>query len=96
MPAPVQTVVSNRITTEQMERRIHRVTYHRLPGTSLTICCMVLDNGWIATGESACVDPGNYDQFVGERLAYHKAFGTLWPLFGFMLAEDRFRKERGL
>lgn len=39
-------------------------------------------------GESACVNPANYDQEIGERIAYDNAFSKLWAFFGFVLAEN--------
>jgi hypothetical protein len=60
-----------------------------LPGEKVT-----LDNGYSVRGESACVDPAGFDQDVGEQLAQKQAIDKLWPLFGFLLAEDRFRGGR--
>ena len=47
----------------------------------------VLDNGFSVSGESACVNPENYNQQIGEKIAFDNAFRQLWPLFGFLLAE---------
>lgn len=44
-------------------------------------------------GESACVNPENYDEEIGTTIAYDNAFKQLWPLFGFMLAEDQMREK---
>lgn len=78
-----------RVTKEYMESRISAKTFTRLSGT-LTHCSIVLDNGFIVTGESACVYEENYNQEIGERIAYDNAFAKLWPLFGFRLAEGIF------
>src|SRR5690606_2187974 len=40
-------------------------------------------------GESARVDPANFDAQIGQALAYDDAFRKLWPLFGFALTERR-------
>jgi len=79
-----------KVTEAYMRSRIKDTIYRQVVGT-LTICVIILDNGYTVTGESACVDPQNYRQEIGERLAYQKAFEKLWPLFGFLLAEQRFR-----
>lgn len=93
----LQTALANRpaprVTRETIEARIAEVKFHRL-GPTLTHCCIHVDNGYIATGESACVSPENYDKAIGEKLAYDQAFNKLWPLFGFLLAESRLRAER--
>lgn len=80
-----------RIHAEDMTARIASVAYLRPPESTLTLCVIALDNGFTTTGESACVDPANFDQALGERLAYDAAFRKLWPLFGFLAREDRFR-----
>jgi hypothetical protein len=66
------------VTPEYMKSRI---------GETVTYCRIVLDNGFSASGESARVNPENYNQQIGEKIAYDNAFRQLWPLFGFLLAE---------
>jgi hypothetical protein len=82
LPAP-------RVTREAIEARIGDVSYTRLPGGTMSICQITIDNGFVVIGESACVSPENYQQVIGERIAYDKAFDKLWPLFGFLLAEQK-------
>lgn len=52
---------------------------------SLTICVIELINGFVVTGESACVDPANYDRLIGEKIAYEQALDKIWPLMGYEL-----------
>lgn len=80
--------LGERVTPDYIKSRIKAVAYHRPVGT-LTICTIELDNGFTVTGESACIDPVNYRQDIGEKIAYDGAFEKLWPLFGFLLAERR-------
>lgn len=54
----------------------------------LTICVLVLQNGFTVTGESACVSPENYDEEIGRRIARGKAVEKIWPLLGFLLADQ--------
>lgn len=77
---------AERVTPEYMKSRISEVKFHKLGGT-LTHCTIHLDNKFQVTGESACVNPENYNQEIGEKIAYDNAFRQLWPLFGFLLAE---------
>jgi hypothetical protein len=93
LKAAIDRLPHERITLPEMEARIAKVSYIRL-GETVTLCHLVLDNGYSVRGESACVDPRNYNQPIGEKLARDQAVGKLWPLFGFMLAESRhLRKE---
>jgi hypothetical protein len=51
----------------------------------LTICVLVLQNGFTVTGESACADPRNFDAEIGKRVARQNAINKIWPLMGFEL-----------
>ncbi len=90
LAAALASLPGERVTKEYMEARIAEVKFHHL-GQRLTHCTIHLNNGYLATGESACVDPANYNAEIGEKLAYADAFRKLWPLFGFLLAESRMR-----
>jgi hypothetical protein len=81
-----------RVTIDSMTARIADVTYTRLPGGTMTICQITIDNGFVVIGESACVNPENYNQTIGEQIAYNNAYNKLWPLFGFLLAETLYQK----
>jgi hypothetical protein len=77
---------AERVTKEYMESRIAEKFFTKI-GLTVTHCRIVLDNGFSVSGESACVNPENYNQEIGEKIAFDNAFRQLWPLFGFMLAE---------
>lgn len=77
-----------RVTKEYITSRIHDVKYTKFSDT-VTICNIVLDNGYSVRGESACVNAANYNQEIGERISYDNAFSKLWPVFGFWLAETQ-------
>lgn len=49
----------------------------------LTICVLILDNGFTVTGESACVSPENFDAEIGRKVARQHAVEKVWPLLGF-------------
>jgi hypothetical protein len=88
LDAAIAAKPGEKVTKAAIESRIRDVTYLRLNET-VTLCSITLDNGYSVRGESACVDPANYDREIGEGLAYGNALNKLWPLFGFLLAEDR-------
>jgi len=54
----------------------------------LTICVIVLKNGFTVTGESACASLENYQQDIGERIAFENAKNKIWPLMGYALKEQ--------
>jgi hypothetical protein len=54
-----------------------------------TVVLVKLRNGFTLIEESACVDPANYDQAIGEKYALAKAKSRVWNLLGFLLATAR-------
>lgn len=55
-----------------------------------------LRNGFTIVEESACVDPANYDQALGEHYALEKVKRKVWELLGFLLATARNGVDREL
>lgn len=51
----------------------------------LTICVLVLRNGFTVTGESACVSPENFNADIGRQIARKNAVEKIWPLMGYQL-----------
>ena len=47
--------------------------YHVFPGTTLTVCCLKLRNGFTVTGESAAASPENFDVELGKKIARSNA-----------------------
>lgn len=76
------------VTNEYIESRIRDVNYHRIPDTTITICIIRMVNGYSVTGESACVSAANFDSALGKKYAYDNAMEKLWPLEGYLLAEQ--------
>jgi hypothetical protein len=54
----------------------------------LTICVLVLKNGFTVTGESACASPANFNADIGRRLAFSNAKNKIWPLEGYFLKQQ--------
>lgn len=52
---------------------------------TLTICVLVLKNGFTVIGESACVSPENYDAAIGNKVARANAREKIWALEGYTL-----------
>lgn len=53
--------------------------------STLTFCTLVLKNGYVVTGEAACVDPKSYNEEIGNKVARTKAIEKIWPLMGYEL-----------
>ena len=53
----------------------------------LTICVLVLRNGFTVTGISACASPENFDAAIGYKIARANAVEKVWPLMGYELKQ---------
>ena len=67
--------------------------YHVFPGTTVTICCITLVNGFTVIGESACASPENFDAELGQKIAYDNAKQKIWALEGYALRERLVRES---
>ena len=82
--ALVATLPERKLTKEFLESEIDKTEYNRLGGT-ITHCTITTKSGFTFTGESACVDPNNFNQEIGEQVAYDNAFEKMWLPYGFWL-----------
>lgn len=83
-----------KVTKDSIEAKIAKIDYLVLPDSTVTLCNITLKNGYSVRGESACVDPRNFNVEIGKSLAYKQAFDHLWPLEGYLLAEQRFQMKQ--
>lgn len=85
-PAPQRTSVS----LQDIQAKIKKTVYTILPDTTTTVCQLFMENGYVILGTSACVNPANFNQALGEKYAYEDAINKAWPLEGYLLAEQHF------
>lgn len=57
----------------------------------LSVCILVLENGFTVIGKSAPASPANFKADLGRQFAYDDAIRQLWPLMGFCLREQLYR-----
>jgi hypothetical protein len=74
-----------RVMREDILANIADTNYYG-PFNTLTICVITMMNGFNVLGESACVDPANYREDIGRKIAYDNAFNKLWALEGYAMA----------
>lgn len=59
-----------------------------LPGMEvMTICVLVMRNGFMVIGKSAPADAANFNEALGRKFAREDAVRQLWPLEGYALRE---------
>jgi hypothetical protein len=76
-----------RLTPEHIDEQVVHAAYHQFPGTTVTVCCLTLRNGYNTVGESACVSPNNFDAEIGKKVAYANAREKIWTLEGYLLRD---------
>jgi hypothetical protein len=60
----------------------------------LTICVLVLRNGFTVLGTSACASPENFDAELGRKIARtERGQRQMWPLMGYALREQLSRVD---
>lgn len=76
-----------RLTPSEIDAAIAGEAYHVFPGTTLTVCCLTLQNGFTVTGESAAASPENFDQEIGRKIARDNARNKIWAFEGYLLKQ---------
>lgn len=98
--AAAAVAVAPRVTLEDLEANIVSVNFFTAgqaavaldqpalePLHLLTLCVLVLKNGFTVTGESACASPENFDADLGRTIALRHAKEKIWPLMGYSLRD---------
>lgn len=77
-----------RLTPEIIDATIVDEDYHIFPGTTVTVCCLTLKNGFTTVGKSACASPENFDAELGRKIARENARNKIWQLEGYRLRQQ--------
>lgn len=84
-----------RVLPGDVENQIVSEQYYVFPGTTTTICCLTLRNGYTVVGDSACVFKENFNEEIGRKVSREKAQNKIWELLGYLLKEDMRRGVYG-
>lgn len=76
-----------RLKPADIDAAIVSEDYHVFPGTTLTVCCLTLRNGFSVTGESAAASKENFNVELGQKIAKENARNKVWALEGYLLKE---------
>jgi hypothetical protein len=79
--------LANKVTQEQINAILESSkfeVFHRVFEKQCVVVAL-LPNGFTIVGESACVDPTNYDEQIGFELAKKRIKNKLWELEGYKL-----------
>lgn len=81
----------NSVTLEGIRAKVVKTEF--LYHATLTIALLTLENGYTVRGESACVDPANYNRAKGEQYAVEDAERKVWPLEGYLLKQRLYMQQ---
>lgn len=62
----------------------------------MTLCILVMENGFVIIGKTAPASPENFNQQLGEQFSFEDALRQLWPLEGYALRERLARDDADL
>lgn len=79
-----------RLTPEHIDSVIADKSFHVFKETCLTVCCLTLKNGFTVSGESACASPENFNEEIGQKIAFENARNKIWALEGYLLKQRLF------
>jgi hypothetical protein len=74
----------------ELSNRVETVTKQL---STLTFCILILKNGFLVTGESACASPENFDAEIGRKIARNNAVQKIWSLMGYELRTQIYNKN---
>ena len=77
-----------RLTPDMIDARIQSEIYWQPQDTTLTICVLVLTNGFTVTGESAAASSANFNLEIGRKIARENARNKIWQLEGYLLRQS--------
>lgn len=87
-PPALDSLAVPRITPEHIAELIVDEQFYVFPGTTLTVCCLTLQNGFNVTGESACASPAYFNAEKGRDIARQNAIQKIWSLEGYRLKSE--------
>lgn len=76
-----------RLKPDNIEEVIVGEQFYRFPGTTVTVCCLTLRNGYNVIGEAAAVSLDNFDAEIGQKVSRQHAKDKIWALEGYLLKE---------
>lgn len=83
-----------KLTIEDIQSKIESAIYMQPAGTTVTLAILTLSNGYSVTGESACLNPADFDAEMGKKIAYENAEEKIWVLEGYLRKENAFAGKK--
>lgn len=88
-----KTDMKNSLTKEDIESVIVNEEYAFF-GNKLTVCVLTLENGFVLSETAGCVDPSNFNEGIGKKIARENALNKVWFLEGYLLQQRLFEARK--
>lgn len=79
--------MKTKLTPQDINDVIVDEEYYRFPGTTVTLCCLTLENGYNVIGKSATLSMENFNETIGQDIARTDAVRQIWELEGYLLKQ---------
>lgn len=77
-----------RVSLEALKEKVSNVEYiYPTSIPHMTICVILLDNGYALQGMSAPADPENFNEKLGQDYAYEDALKKMWALEAYVMRD---------
>ena len=75
------------LNDEYLESLVIHEDFHHFKDTGVTVCCLVVKNGYSITEEAVCANLAAFDLEMGKRRARRKALESLLKLEYYLLRQ---------
>ena len=82
------------VKPEIVDSMIDRKEFWRVPGTAMTVCCIVLKNGFTVIGTASCVDARNYNEELSKELSFSKARDEIFHYLAFAVLDEQYHADK--
>jgi len=79
-----------RLTPDDINNQIKKIQYHHFPDTNVVVCAITVTNGYVVLGDSSCVSSSNFDERLGQEIAFKNATDEIWNVEGYRLKQYLF------
>lgn len=71
------------LTKQDIEAVIANIEYLKV-GKKTTLCLLTLESGFEVVATASCVNPEDYNEVIGNQIAYQRALDKVWELQGYV------------
>lgn len=80
-----------KITQEHINSKLRGITYTLLPSGRVLVCEITLENGFTVRGESAVLNPADFDMEIGKEISFRNAVEKVLQLEAYLLQEKLYK-----